>query len=74
VDIECKHQTLSDRRQLRKVDASQTIAIRGLMRAPQGLYEVTVTPTAVFKPVSQFVNVPPSGFTTIEFKIPNELK
>ena len=74
VDIECKHQTLSDRRQLRNVDASQTIAIRGLMRAPQGLYEVTVTPTAVFKPVSQFVNVPPSGFTTIEFKIPNELK
>ena len=74
VDIECKHQTLSDRRQFRKIDASQTIAIRGLMRAPQGLYEVTVTPTAVFEPVSQFVNVPPSGFTTMQFKIPKGLK
>jgi hypothetical protein len=69
VDIECKHQTLSDRRNFRNVDASHTIAIRGLMRAPQGLYEVTVTPTAVFKPVSQFVNIPASGSVTAEFRV-----
>jgi hypothetical protein len=69
VDIECKHQTLSDRRNFRNVDASQTIAIRGLMRAPEGLYEVTVTPTAVFKPVSQFVNIPASGSITTEFRV-----
>ena len=69
VDIECKHQILSDRRDFRNVDASHTIAIRGLIRAPQGLYEVTVTPTAVFKPVSQFVNIPASGSITAEFRV-----
>jgi hypothetical protein len=69
VDIECKHQTLSDHRNFRNVDASDTIAIRGLMRAPQGLYEVTVTPTTVFKPVSQFVDIPASGSISAEFRV-----
>jgi hypothetical protein len=69
VDIECEHQTLSDNRDFRNVDASHTIAIRGLMRAPQGLYEVTVTPTAVFRPVSRFVDIPASGSVTAEFRV-----
>jgi hypothetical protein len=67
VNIDCQHQTLTDRHEFRNVDASKTIPIKGLLRAPQGLYQVTVTPTTVFKPVSQFVNVPASGAVTVEF-------
>ena len=67
VNVDCQHQTLSDHQEFRNLDASKAIAIKGLMRAPQGLYQVTVTPTSVFRPVSQFVNVPASGSTAVEF-------
>jgi uncharacterized membrane protein len=67
VDIDCQNQTLSDHQEFRNVDASKTIAIKGLKRAPQGLYQVTVTPATVFKPVSQFVNIPASGAVTVDF-------
>jgi hypothetical protein len=33
------------------------------------VYEVTVTPTDVFSPVSQFATVPASGFNTVVFTI-----
>jgi len=69
VDVDCQHQTLSDHRVFRSLDGSKTIAIRGLKRSPEGLYQVTVTPTAKFEPVSQFLNIPPSGFVTAEFVI-----
>jgi uncharacterized membrane protein len=69
VNIDCQHQTLSDHQEFRNVDASKTIAIKGLKRGPQGLYQVTVTPTRVFKPVSQFLNIPASGAITVEFVV-----
>jgi hypothetical protein len=69
VEIDFKHQTLSDHRVVRNVDGSKTIAVSGLKRTPQGLYQVTVTPTAAFNPVSQFITIPASGFATVEFKM-----
>ena len=42
----------------------------GLQRFPQvPICQVTVIPTDVFKPTSQFVKIPPSGFDTVEFVI-----
>jgi hypothetical protein len=67
VDIECKHQALSDHRIIRGIDASRTIDISGLKRAPQGLYQITVTPVDVFAPESQFVSIPASGFAAAQF-------
>ena len=55
---------------VKAADASKDIDVLGLQRYPQvQLYEVTVTPTDVFKPTSQFVKIPPSGFNTVEFVI-----
>jgi hypothetical protein len=69
VDIDCKHQTLSDHRVVKNVDGSKTIAVAGLTRTPQGLYQITVTPSAAFHPVSQFVTIPASGVVTVVFKM-----
>ncbi len=66
VNIDSENQTLSDHQEFRNVDASKAIAIKGLLRAPKGLYQVTVTPTTVFEPVSQFVNIPASGAIRVE--------
>src|SRR5882724_4115375 len=65
VDVEFKHRTLSDHGTQRGLDASREINIEGLRRAPTGDYQITVTPTDVFKPQSQFVNIPASGFATM---------
>lgn len=69
VDIDFKPQDVGPNLSLKAVDASKDIDVSGLQRAPQGLYQVTVTPTDVFKPNSQFVTVPASGFNTVEFII-----
>ena len=69
VDVEIKHRTLSDRAQQRALDASREINIAGLRRAPSGDYQITVAPTDVFKPQSQFVNIPASGFATMTVTI-----
>lgn len=69
VNIEMKHRTLGERLVERGVDASREIAISGLRRAPTGDYQVTVTPTDLFKPESQFVNIPASGFATMTVTI-----
>jgi len=69
VEVEMRHQTLSDRRVVRNASASQPIAIAGLHRTPQGLYQITVTPKDHFSPESQFVNIPASGFASIEFAL-----
>ena len=65
VDIECRHQTLNDRQVFRQLDASKPIQIGGLRRAPNGLYQVTVTPNAYWLPQAQFVNIPASKFATV---------
>lgn len=69
VDIEFKPQTAGQTLNVKGADASKDIDVSGLQRTPQGLYQVTVTPTDVFKPTSQFVTVPASGFNTVEFVI-----
>src|SRR4051812_39181116 len=66
VDVEFKHRTLSDHGTQRGLDASREINIAGLRRAPTGDYQITVTPTDVFEPKSQFVNIPASGFATMK--------
>jgi len=72
VDVEFKHRTLSEHRTQRGLDASREINIAGLRRAPTGDYQITVTPTDVFEPKSQFVNIPASGFATMKVTIDRE--
>jgi hypothetical protein len=69
VDIQFAPQTVGQALNVKAADASKDIDISGLQRTPQGLYQVTVTPTSVFRPSSQFVNIPASGFNTVEFVI-----
>ncbi len=69
VDILLRHQTLSDSRVIRAVDASKQIAIGGLYSVPQGLYRVEVDPPS-YLPVSQFVNVESSRITDREVVFP----
>jgi hypothetical protein len=70
VDIDLRHQTLSDHRLIRGVNASQKIVVTGLRGAPQGLYRMEIDPPA-YLPVSQFVNLKASGVTeqTVTFPI-----
>lgn len=72
VDVEFKHSTLSEHGTQRGLDASREINIAGLRRAPTGDYQITVTPTDVFEPKSQFVNIPASGFATMKVTIDHE--
>ena len=70
VDIEFQPQEGSETTKIRGVDASKDIDVKGLARFPQvNVYEVTVTPTDVFKPTSQFLTIPASGFNTVVFVI-----
>jgi hypothetical protein len=70
VDIEFQPQGGGEVVKIKAVDASKDIDVLGLQRFPQvQVYEVTVTPTDVFKPTSQFLTIPPSGFRTVEFVI-----
>ncbi len=69
VDLEFQPQDSGETRTITGVAASKDIDVRGLRRTPQGLYQVTVTPTDVFKPASLFVNIPASGFNTVEIVI-----
>ena len=70
VNIEFQPQDAGEIVKVKAADASKDIDVLGLRRYPQvPLYEVTVTPTDVFKPTSQFVKIPPSGFDTVEFVI-----
>jgi hypothetical protein len=70
VDIDLRHQVLSEHRVARGVDASKRIVLTGLRGNPQGLYRLEIDPPA-YLPVSQFVNMEASGFTdrTVTFPI-----
>jgi len=48
VNIEFQPQEAGDTVTVKAADASKDIDVSGLQRTPQGLYEVTVTPTDVF--------------------------
>ena len=69
VDLEFKPQNFGQAMIVKGELASRDIDVRGLQRTPVGLYQLTVIPTDVFKPVSQFVNIPASGFNTLEIVI-----
>ncbi len=69
VDLEFRPQEGGETKIVKRVDASKDINVGGLQRTPRGIYQVTVTPTDVFKPTAQFVTIPASGFDTVEFII-----
>ena len=69
VDLEFKPQTVGDVVKVSEADASKEIDVSGLQRTPQGLYQLTVTPTDVFKPVSQFVTIPASGALAVTITV-----
>jgi len=70
VDIEFQPQGAGETTKVSGVDASQDIDVEHLQRFPQvSVYEVTVTPTDVFRPTSQFLTIPASGFNTVVFTI-----
>lgn len=70
VDLDFRHQTLSEHKVKRGVDASKRIMISDLRGAPQGLYRMEVDPPA-YLPVGQFVSLKTSGITdeTVTFPI-----
>jgi hypothetical protein len=68
VNIEFHPQSGGQSTKVSGVDASKDIDVKGLQRFPQvSVYQVTVTPTNVFKPTSQFLTIPASGFNTVTF-------
>ena len=60
VDIDLRHQTLSEHKVVRGVSAATRIVITNLRETPQGLYRLEIDPPA-YLPVSQFVNVTANG-------------
>ena len=70
VDIEFQPQEGGQTTKVTGADASKDIDVKGLARFPQvSVYEITVTPTDVFKPTAQFSTIPASGFNTEVFTI-----
>ena len=69
VDIEFKRRNSGPGTTVKGADASRDIDVRGLLRAPHGRYQVIVTPTDVFMPISQYVNIPAAGFHTLDMTI-----
>ena len=72
VDLELQPQQAGEPVHVKGADASKEIDVGGLQRAPHGLYQLTVIPTEVFKPSSQFVNIPAEGAATAKFVIDKE--
>ncbi len=72
VDVELTHRTLDERKVVRQVDLSKG-PLRGLRRSPQGLYRVYIDPPS-YLPVSRFVNIRPSGHTSINVPCPVDPK
>ncbi|HXG91332.1 MAG TPA: hypothetical protein VNN73_03060 [Blastocatellia bacterium] len=68
-DISLRHLVLSDSPRFNGLDASKRIVINNLHGAPQGLYQITIDPSAYLQ-VSQFVTIKASGFTDQEIKFP----
>jgi hypothetical protein len=73
VDIDFRHQTLSEHKVVRGADASKRIIVADLRGAPQGLYRMEIDPPA-YLPIGQFVNLKASGFTDEKFTFPIDPK
>jgi hypothetical protein len=69
VDIDLRHQTLSEQKVVRGLTASKRIAITGLRGSPQGLYRAEIDAPA-YRPVSRFVNLKASGPTDERVTLP----
>jgi hypothetical protein len=69
VDIELRHQVLTDVRVIRNQAASKKILIPDLYGSPQGLYRVEVAPDSYFT-VTNFVNLKSSGITDLQIIFP----
>src|ERR1051325_327779 len=75
VDIILRHQVLSEVLKA-SGNTAQTVDIKGLHGAPQGLYRIEIDPPS-YQYVSQFINMKASGITnrSISFPIdPNKVK
>jgi hypothetical protein len=70
VDIYLRHQTLSEVRAFRQVDASRPLLLQGLHGAPQGLHRLEIDPPS-YLPVSWFVDLSSTRVTerTIVFPV-----
>ncbi|MGC2744308.1 MAG: Tc toxin subunit A, partial [Candidatus Angelobacter sp.] len=69
VELEFKPEVSGRAVTIKAADASKDIDVSDLQRTPQGVYQVIVTPSDVFKPTSQLVTIPATGFNTVEFVI-----
>jgi hypothetical protein len=69
VNVFLHHRTLSEHFSFYDIDASKTIAISGLSRAPQGLYQLEVDSSS-YHMVNQFVNIASSGTTQLTIVLP----
>ena len=73
VDVDIRHRRLrKDGLVRRGLDASDDIDVEGLRRAPDGDYQITVTPSGNFRPQGQFFNLPASGMVTLDFVFEDE--
>jgi ABC toxin N-terminal region/Neuraminidase-like domain len=71
VDIEFKPEVSGKTVNIKRADASQDIDVPGLQRSAQGVYQAIVTPPGVL-PVAKFVNIPATGFETVDFVFAQE--
>jgi len=67
VDVILRHQVLNE---VKKISiTSKKADIKGLRGAPQGRYKIDIDPPS-YQYVSQFVNMKPSGVTSLKFQFP----
>jgi Tc toxin complex TcA C-terminal TcB-binding domain/ABC toxin N-terminal region/Neuraminidase-like domain/Salmonella virulence plasmid 28.1kDa A protein len=66
VDIEFKNLPMRETSVEHTLDASKEIAVSGLHRAPNGDYQVTITPGRGLQPQTQSVTIPATGFATLD--------
>ncbi len=70
VDIEVRHKDLVTAPGLKRgFDSGRLIEIPALMRTPNGVYSVLVSPAQQWKPEQLFVTIPASGFATVTVKL-----
>src|SRR5437879_6625450 len=72
IDIILRHQVLSEVVKA-QANAANTIDIKGLRGAPQGLYRIEIDPPS-YQLVSQFVNMKASGITPLSITFPIDPK
>ena len=68
VDIELKHQTLSERRMAKAQPSNKTIVVGDLIGAPNGMYRMLIDPPS-YLPVAMFVNAGDGTKRTITFPV-----